>query len=201
MTNGTNRRTFLGTVATVTVLAGCLGDINEGNEEDRSDDDATEATPDDSDDAETVDEVEEADTGDGEETRESDEETEGPDPEQTGGEFVDLVRSRLEEEGIETQSVERRADVLEVVYYATGMTSEAVTSEIDVFAGVYARAIEEGLTTDRLEAFVLDPDDETLLDSFVIETEWAEAVSNDEISQEEYVERIVGTFESDSTAE
>lgn len=116
----------------------------------------------------------------------------------TDEEIVSLFESTLENEGITAETVNRNGDVLEVVYNATGMTSEAVRTEIEIVADVYVRAVNAGLTTNRLEAVVLDPEGGSILDSFVIETEWAEAYSNEGIEWNEYIERIVETFESDS---
>lgn len=175
MTKGIKRRTLLGTIAAVAILAGCTGDIRE--EESNNDNESTDTDED---------EPEES-----EETDESDEEL-------TEEEVVGRFDSLLEEEGIETETVDRNDDILRVVYNATGMTTEAVTTEIEIIADAYVRAVNTGLTTNRLEASVRDPEEGSILDTFVIETEWVEAYSNEEIEWNEYVERISETFESDN---
>ena len=200
----TNRRTLLGTIAGVAVLAGCLGDINEENpdSDERGDDESTDASDDESREEEGAGEGEETD-GEGNVTGEGSEESmaeDGDDDETadesvTEEEIIDLVESILDEEGLVVETIGRRDGTLEVVYIATGTTSDAVRTEIEILADVYVRAINSGLSTDRLEAFVQDPEGEDILDSFGIETEWVTAYTNEEIGWDEYVERIVETFE------
>lgn len=189
MTGRTNRRTLLGTIVGGVVLAGCTGDVEE---EESTTTNETEAETEDG----TDEEIEiEAETDDGTAEEIQTEE------ELTQEEIVALFEVILEDEGIEAETVDRTEDVLEVVYNATGSTDEAVRTEIDIVADVYARSVDAGLSTDRLEAFVQDPETGSILDSFVIETDWAVAYLNDEIEWDEYVDRIIETFESSDTAE
>lgn len=118
----------------------------------------------------------------------------------TEEEIVILFEEILNEEGLETETVERADDVLEVEYLATGDTDQAAATEVEIVADVYARAIDAGLTTDRLDAFVRDPEADLILDTYNIETEWTEAFLNEEIEWEEYFERIVETFEATEAA-
>ncbi|MHC3438703.1 hypothetical protein ACYJ1Y_11540 [Natrialbaceae archaeon A-gly3] len=120
--------------------------------------------------------------------------TEG-DRELTEADIVALFGVILADEGLEVASVDRNEAVLEVAYDATGTTGEDAGTEIGIVADVYARAIDAGLETDSLEASVLDPETGELLDTFLVETEWAEAFLEEESDWEEYFERIVETFD------
>ena len=187
------------------MLAGCLGDINEeepGSDEE-TDDESVDASEDDS--QEDEDGVGEGEETDGEDDVTEDEADEGmaedgddneaDDESMTEEELIDLIGSILDGEGLVVDTIGRRDDTLEIAYIATGTTSDAVTTEIEIIADVYVRAINSGLTTERLDAFVLDPEDGDVLDSFGIETDWVVAYTNEEIGWDEYVERIAETFE------
>ncbi|MHC3438704.1 hypothetical protein ACYJ1Y_11545 [Natrialbaceae archaeon A-gly3] len=163
MTVTMRRRTLLGAVAGLAVLAGCMG----GNGGDDEDDDGNESAEDEENGEELTDE-----------------------------EIVVLVEEILEEEGLEAVSAEREEDVLEVAYDAIGTSAEAAGLEVEVVADVYTRAINEGLTTERLEASVRNPEDGEVLDTYHIDTEWTEAFLDEEIDWQEYFERVVETFES-----
>ena len=153
---------MLGTIAGVAVLAGCVGDVEDGNSGDSDENDSTDTVENESEETEEVAGIE------------------AVDEESTEDEIVALIDEILEEEGIGTDAVGRHYDVLEIMYPATGETSEVVETEIETVADVYARAIDAGLTTDRLEASVPDPETGSVLDSFVrrrSRSRWSEHLS------------------------
>ena len=186
MDHGTKRRTLLGSIAGMALLAGCAG-LTETNENgDDANDESNETSGNESTTSQADGESSDAETDDDALTEE---------------EIVVLFEVILEEEGIATDVVEHDDDVLELVYLATGRTEEDAAIEIEIIGDVYARAIEAGLSVDWLDASGIDPESGTVLDSFVIEAEWAEAFLEGEIDGNEYFELIVETFEPSEDVE
>ncbi|MCL7416910.1 MAG: hypothetical protein M8354_03605 [Halalkalicoccus sp.] len=110
-------------------------------------------------------------------------------------EILGLFENVLVDRGIEPMSIERAEGVLDVVYGSTGASAETVAAESELLGDLYAGAIDEGLSTDRLDALGRAPDDGADLYSFAIETGWVEAYLADEIDQGEYLARIERTIE------
>jgi len=156
-----------------TLLAGCLGGVGE---EDAADS--------------------EADDSEGTDSRRVDGGLDEGDEELSEEEVLSQIEPTLEALGVEPVAVERGGDLLDLEYLAAGRTDAEVASEIAVVADVYAAAIDEGLTTTRLEATALDPDDMSVLDRFSIETAWVEAYLSGEIDRDGYYARVDETFES-----
>lgn len=163
------RRTLLGSLAAGTVLAGCLG-FGDDDDEESSDnqDDAAGGDP------------------GGEEAAEA----------LSQEEIVDIFEATLLQEGVEPLSMERVDDALEVIYHPGGTTAEDVAVEIAIFADLYVSAIQEGLATDRLVAMTYDPETEQQIDSFYIETRWAQEYLDEEIGWGEYRSLVEQTFDS-----
>jgi len=75
------------------------------------------------------------------------------------------------------------------------MTERQVEENIAFIAGTYAGAIDEGVTTDRMEVTALDSVDNSETASWYVETEWAESYNAGEMSSTEFVTRVFLTLE------
>lgn len=118
-------------------------------------------------------------------------------------EIITLYETVLKQSGVDVRTVERDSDVLYVEYYPTSSITGEIPDDVDdsileemgYVAGGYVGAIEEGLTTERMEVTILDPDDGGPTAHWAVETEWASAYHAGEISMDDVADRAFETVE------
>jgi len=104
-------------------------------------------------------------------------------------------------EGIEVHTVDFDDDssfawsLLE--YHSDENIEAGETDELRLIAKEYASLIDSGYQTTELEVAQLDPDSSVDYPwaFYRIDTEWAEDYNNGSISEEEYIELIVETYD------
>jgi hypothetical protein len=123
-------------------------------------------------------------------------------PQQTDDELSEeqilvLFEVVIEDQGIEVKTVEidEEENTLSVEYYSTGTTEQQMVEDMGMIAGVYAGAIDQGVTTDRMEVTALDPVDDSETASWYAETEWAESYNAGEMTADEFSMRVLLTLE------
>lgn len=167
-------------------------------EADSSDDGQQEQTADDGSDEqeEQVEETETDDT-DGDGVGSAEEEIE--DSESSDEDLIPLFEALVESEGVTVETAEVQGDTFNVEYTSYSQTEAEIANEIGFVAGAYAGMVGEGHTTDGMEATILtvagDP-----AGTFYVDYEWAEAFANDEISSEEFSQRVLSTLEAQGQA-
>lgn len=99
------------------------------------------------------------------------------------------------EEGIEIQDMWEDGKPSEsfLLYVTQASTDEGLLREMTTIAGAFASQIEEGWTTMILRAEIND--DIGPIGRYQIKDEWAEQYTQDEISVEKYMEKIVDTLD------
>ncbi|ATW87588.1 hypothetical protein halTADL_0790 [Halohasta litchfieldiae] len=123
--------------------------------------------------------------------------TQQTDDELSEEQILVLFETVIEDQGIELQTVEidEEENILSVEYYSTGTTEQQVVEDMGTITGVYAGAIDQGVTTDRMEVTALDPVDDSETASWYAETEWAESYNAGEMTADEFSMRVLLTLE------
>jgi hypothetical protein len=141
--------------------------------------------------------VEEPDVDEAPEEAETDEEAPEADEEDeeiTDEEAVQLFELTVAELGVDADA-EIDDGVLEVEYISTAQTQNEIAGEIGTITGAYLGLAEQGYDgTDRMEVTILNPAGETA-GTYHVEFEWVEAHANDEMTEEELFDLILGTLE------
>lgn len=118
-------------------------------------------------------------------------------------EILTLFETIMSQSGVDVESIEREGDVLAVAYYPDkpiegdvpdGADNETL-EEMGYVAGGYVGAIDDGLTTERMEVTVLDPETDEPTAYWTVETEWAREYHAGEISMNDVADRAFETFE------
>lgn len=121
----------------------------------------------------------------------------------TEDEIITLFETIVSQSGVDVRSIEREGDVLAVSYYPEqpiegdvpdGADNETL-EEMGYIAGGYVGAIEDGLTTERMEVTVLDPETDEPTAYWTVETEWAREYHAGEITMNDVANRAFETFE------
>lgn len=143
-----------------------------------------------------VEETDESDTeGDEVETAESELE----ERDLSDDELIPVFESLVESEGMSVETAEMQGDTFVVEYRSFAQTEQEIAGEMGYVAGAYAGMVNEGHTSDRMEAAILNTNGERA-GTFYVEYDWAEAYANDEISDEEFGQRVLSTLEAEEQA-
>lgn len=110
-------------------------------------------------------------------------------------ELLLLYETRVGQWGVALQSVERSGDVLSVDYDTTATTNEEIVEEISYLVGTYADIVDDGLETDRMDVTATEPDDDSERAYWYVESDWAEAYTAGELSEEELLALVLETVE------
>lgn len=106
--------------------------------------------------------------------------------------LLTIYEMQLEEHGVAVQSIDVVDGVIYIEYHSTETTEEAIAREIGYVSGGYTVLVEEGMEY-PLEATITAPTGEAI-GTFSAEPEWAHEYNNEEITEEEYMERVFETI-------
>jgi hypothetical protein len=102
----------------------------------------------------------------------------------------------VESRGATVESLEfsqRSGDSLvDLRYSADVETEEDVGQSIGLIAGIYGEAVDDGWSHDRLEANLVTESNERVA-TYTVQTDWAQQWANDELTDDQYVRRVVET--------
>ena len=100
---------------------------------------------------------------------------------------IDVIDDNL---GVDRWDLDGGLDTLFVDFYTSGSESE----DLQVVGGGFAGAVDAGLSVERLAADALDGDGSSVY-IFDVESADAQAFMDDEITEQEYLDRIAATIE------
>ena len=100
---------------------------------------------------------------------------------------IDVIDDNL---GVDRWDLDAGLDTLFVDFYTSGNQTE----DLQVVGGGFAGAVDAGLSVERLAADALDADGSSVY-IFDVESADAQAFMDDEISEQEYIDRIAATIE------
>lgn len=103
--------------------------------------------------------------------------------------------STLDEYDLTVESIERERDVLSIEYVNTDRADEGNLHDVGLIAGGYAALIDAGYDAAALGATILD-DAPASYGSAEIETKWAQAYNEDDLTAAEYGELVAETIKS-----
>lgn len=144
-----------------------------------------------------VDEIDTDEVEAGTDTDEADEEvTAETDDGLTEAEAEQVFQTTLISEGIDPDRAEHTESPVgfTVEYASTVQTQQQLVEEIGYVSGAYAAIVGEGQGEGGMIVYVYNPQGE-LAFTYFVNDEWAQAYYDDEMSGEEYGERILGTLE------
>lgn len=116
-----------------------------------------------------------------------------PDADRTlsSGEIRILFETTLERGGTDLRAAESNGDVFEVAYQHNATTETEFLERMGYVTGAYVGAVGEGLETTRMEATVFDGDEQLL--TWHVDSEWATAYHDDELTMDDVIERSLAT--------
>ncbi|SDJ68474.1 hypothetical protein [Natronorubrum texcoconense] len=97
--------------------------------------------------------------------------------------------------GVNVTSTEMVDDEFVVEYADTTETDDEFTDEVGTLIGVYIDIVEGGLEAERMDVTAVDADDGEQT-HWHVESEWAEAYLEDELTVDDVYERVLDTVES-----
>ncbi|WP_140408894.1 hypothetical protein [Natronolimnobius baerhuensis] len=115
------------------------------------------------------------------------------------GEIVILYETTMDRGGIDLVSAEPTGDIFEVEYQRSATSEAEFLEHAGYVTGAYVGAVGEGLETTRMDATVLDGDEELL--SWHVDSEWAMAYHDDEFTMDDVIERSLATAEELSASD
>jgi len=110
------------------------------------------------------------------------------------GEYIALLESYTESEGV-TLEASVSGDVVYADHTSSAQPEEQLAQEMGIVAGSYAGLVSQGWDVDRMEVELIGIDG-TPVGAYYVESEWARQLNNDEISDEEFSQRVLETLES-----
>lgn len=109
--------------------------------------------------------------------------------------LVILFEAVVQGEGIDLVSVEQIGDTLYIEYHPTGATESEIAGEMGYMVGAYTEAVNQGLSTDRMDVTALDRQDMSHISYWHVETEWANQYNDGQMTIDEVSARTLGTLE------
>lgn len=177
-------------------------DIDESEPSDETSSDEQLAEQDDSEAQAETDDADEADAGEAE----SEVDEAEVDVEETASEDSDtqeilseedmefVFQTTVEGEGYDLQYAEHEGHEFTVEYNSYAVTAEDRAGEIGYFAGAYGVVVDEGHGDNAMRVFGNDAQGVVTF-SYFVESEWAQAHHDGEMSDEEYFENILDTYQ------
>lgn len=98
--------------------------------------------------------------------------------------------------GVDVTSTEMVDDEFVVEYSVDDATEDEATAEMRAVIGVYIDIVESGLESERMDVTEVDEDDDSDRAYWQMESEWAEAYIDGELTEEDVLERVLETVES-----
>lgn len=116
----------------------------------------------------------------------------------TEDEYLNLIETTLETEmGINVADVYMEGDTTHVEYHSYAQDENELAGELGAVSGAYAGAVGDGHESEQLQITVLDAvGDEA--GTTTLDAETAEAYYNDEISEEELAQEVLGNLEANN---
>lgn len=106
-----------------------------------------------------------------------------------------LFETVVDQSDAELAEVERANDELTVEYHPTATTERELLEQMGTISGAYVGSISDGLATERMHVTALDADGNQAF-HWTVETDWAEAYIDEEITMDEIADRALETAES-----
>lgn len=113
----------------------------------------------------------------------------------TREELLATYRESLETGGVSVVSLGVEDGMLWLNYSSSRTNESVVRQEIGVVSGYYASLVERGLNVSRLEARILDRENESVA-RYRVETSWARGFLEDRLSRDEYASKIFDSLET-----
>ncbi|WP_247001710.1 hypothetical protein [Halosolutus gelatinilyticus] len=110
-------------------------------------------------------------------------------------ELLVFFETNVQQWGVELRSVELSDNALVVEYYANTTSEEGFTNEMAYLIGTYVDTVDAGLETERMDVTGVDSDDDSDHVYWHVESEWAKAYLDEELTEEDVFDRVFETVE------
>jgi hypothetical protein len=121
-------------------------------------------------------------------------------PRSDSEEWYSTYREALESNDIDVEFADVAGERMVVDYNTHTTNQEALVDEVRVVAETYAKVLEPDWELETAELWVLDPEiddpQREAIMSYLVESQWARAWRDDELSDEAFMNNILDTVES-----
>lgn len=197
---------FFGVLIVLGALVGGSGDtdddesdIESESDEEELEEEQTEAGEEDGPDEEDAEEVEETDEAsvEGDDVSDAEDAVEEDTEEELSDEdLIILFQVLVEDQDIVVETAENQGDTFVVEFTTFSQDGNQLAGDVGYVAGAYSGMVDEGYSSDRMEATVLNAAGEEI-GTFHVEEEWGEEFASGEMSDEEFGQLVIDTFEAE----